>query len=430
MRFSLDAVDCLLLIALLSVVAVIFWCRNTREWQLIWRRVMSRSRYVIALMICFFYVLVGAMDCIHFYKRSIFAERQSIVDVLLSPMSKVSEISYSAPFAIHAHTPELVTKANGEREYRYQPLEFVAQHLDNPAEQKNSDILLLIAKGFGVGLSVFSALFLLASMFQKHWWSRKNKAAWLTLGVIICGVCIVGFLKEHYHILGTDKIGRDVFYMTIKSIRTGLALGTITLLIMLPFAIALGMCSGYFGGWVDDGIHYLYTTLSSIPGVLLIAATMLSFQSAIEAEPNWRLLILCCALGLTSWILLCRLLRGETLKLRSMGFVESAKVLGVSHANILLRHILPNVMHIVIITLVLDFSGLVLAEAVLSYVGVGVDPTFYSWGNLINASRLDMAREPAVWWPLCGALVFMFVLVCSVNILSDAVQEALHPKVS
>lgn len=430
MRFSLDAVDCLLLIALLSIVVANFWCRNTREWQLIWHRVVSRPRYIIALMLCVFYVVVGALDCIHFYKRSLYAERQSIMDVLLSPMSTVSEVSYSAPFATHSHTPELVTKSNGQREYRYQRLEFVAQHLSNPEEQKVNDILLLTLKGFGVGFSILAVLFLLVSVVQKRLWSQKNTTAWLTLGFIICGVCIVGFLKEHYHILGTDKIGRDVFYMAVKSIRTGLALGTITLLIMLPFAIIFGMCSGYFGGWVDDSIHYLYTTLSSIPGVLLIAATMLSFQSSIEAEPNWRLLILCCALGLTSWIWLCRMLRGETLKLRSMGFVESAKVLGVSHTRILMRHVLPNVMHIVIITLVLDFSGLVLAEAVLSYVGVGVDPTSFSWGNLINASRLDMAREPAVWWPLCGALVFMFVLVCSVNVLSDAVQEALHPKVT
>ncbi|WDT78092.1 MAG: ABC transporter permease [Candidatus Manganitrophus sp.] len=141
-----------------------------------------------------------------------------------------------------------------------------------------------------------------------------------------------------------------------------------------------------------------------------------------------RLLALCIILGVTSWTGLCRLLRGETLKLRELDYVQAASALGVGSWRIIGRHILPNVMHIVLISVVIDFSGLVLAEAVLSYVGVGVDPTMISWGNMINSARLEMAREPIVWWSLVAAFVFMFGLVLSANLFADAVRDAFDPR--
>ena len=141
-----------------------------------------------------------------------------------------------------------------------------------------------------------------------------------------------------------------------------------------------------------------------------------------------RLLALCAILGFTGWTPLCRLLRGETLKLREMDFVANAKVLGTKSHMILRKHILPNVMHIVLITVVLDFSGLVLAEAVLSYIGVGVDPTTMSWGNMINAARLELSRDPVIWWPLACAFVLMFLLVLSANLFADQLRDAFNPQ--
>ncbi len=122
------------------------------------------------------------------------------------------------------------------------------------------------------------------------------------------------------------------------------------------------------------------------------------------------------------------MLRGETLKLREVDYIQAATALGVRHFMILGRHVVPNVMHIVLITVVIDFSGLVLAEAVLSYVGVGVDPTMNSWGNMINSARLEMAREPIVWWSLLAAFTFMFLLVLAANLFSDAVRDAFDPR--
>ena len=160
----------------------------------------------------------------------------------------------------------------------------------------------------------------------------------------------------------------------------------------------------------------------------------------IDTHPNWfdtaasradlRLVFLCLILGMTSWTGLCRLLRGETLKLRELEYIQAAQSFGVSSLRILSRHIMPNVMHIILIALVMDFSGLVLAEAVLSYVGVGVDPSMISFGTMINGARLEMAREPMVWWALAAAFSFMLVLVLAANLFADAVRDAFDPRMN
>jgi peptide/nickel transport system permease protein len=151
------------------------------------------------------------------------------------------------------------------------------------------------------------------------------------------------------------------------------------------------------------------------------------FNSLVE-RADLRLLFLCLIRGVTSWTGLCRLLRGESLKLRESDYVQAATALGVRHSTVIARHILPNVLHIVMITVVLDFSGLVLAEAVLSYVNIGVDPTMNSWGNMINSARLELARDPLVWWSLAAAFLFMFTLVLAANLLADVVRDAFDPR--
>ena len=244
------------------------------------------------------------------------------------------------------------------------------------------------------------------------------------------------------HPLGTGKVGNDVLFSAIKGIRTGVVIGAGTTIIIIPFAIFFGLVAGLFGGIIDDTIQYIYTTLSSIPGVLLIASFMLLFgtggyQGGLIKETdtilgffvlNDRLFWLCVIMGITSWTDLCRLLRAETLKLREMEYVQAARAFGVSRLRLIVRHLVPNVMHLVLITMVLQFSGLVLAEAVLSYIGIGVGAEMGSWGNMINTARLELSREPLVWWNLAGAFVFMFALVLAANIFADAVRDALDPK--
>jgi peptide/nickel transport system permease protein len=222
------------------------------------------------------------------------------------------------------------------------------------------------------------------------------------------------------HLFGTDKVGNDVLYRALKGARTALIIGGFTTLIAIPLAIFFGVIAGYFGGWVDDTVQYIYSTLASIPSVLLIIAFMVLFGQGL-----WNL---CIIMGISSWTGLCRLLRGETLKLRELEYIQAAEAFGVNRLKIILKHIAPNVMHIVLIVAILRFSGLVLTEAVLSYLQIGVEPTTGSWGNMINTARLELARDPVVWWNLAAAFLFMFGLVLPANLFGDAVRDALDPR--
>lgn len=222
------------------------------------------------------------------------------------------------------------------------------------------------------------------------------------------------------HPMGTDQVGRDVLYKAVKGIHTALVIGGFTTLIAIPFALLLGVTAGYFGGVVDEAITFFYSTLASIPWVLLVIAFVLTFGTGLP-----QLVIV---LGLTSWVSLCRLVRGETLKLRESDFVLAARSQGASAWRIQTKHILPNVMHLVIIRAVLMFSGLVLAEAVLSYLGVGVGPDTHSWGAMINQGRFELSRDPVIWWNLTAAFIFMFGLVLPVNVFGDALRDALDPR--
>jgi peptide/nickel transport system permease protein len=219
------------------------------------------------------------------------------------------------------------------------------------------------------------------------------------------------------HWLGTDILGRDVFYLTLKGARVALLIGGLTSLIAIPLALLLGVSAGYFGRRIDDAVFFLMSTLASMPGLLLlIALIMVMGRSTLSV---------CVALGVTSWVGFCRLARGETLKLRELDYVQAARALGVSEARIVFRHVLPNLMHLVIITFVLMFSGLVLSEAVLSWLGIGVDG---SWGQMIDRARDELAREPVVWWNLVAAGSALFGLLLAVNFVGDALRDILDPR--
>jgi peptide/nickel transport system permease protein len=219
------------------------------------------------------------------------------------------------------------------------------------------------------------------------------------------------------HWLGTDILGRDVLYRTLKGIRVALLIGGVTTAIAIPLALVLGVCAGYFGGRLDDFVFFAMSTLASIPSLLLLIAIVMAL-----GRGTWQV---CVALGITSWVGLCRVSRGETLKLRELDYVQAARALGVSHGRILLRHILPNLFHLVIITAVLLFSGQVIAETILSYLGVGVAG---SWGEMIDQARSELSRDPIIWWNLTAAGVAMFGLLLAVNFVGDALRDILDPR--
>ncbi len=219
------------------------------------------------------------------------------------------------------------------------------------------------------------------------------------------------------HWLGTGILGDDVFHRVLKGARVALLIGGLTSAIAIPLALLLGISAGYFGKRIDDVVFFLISTLASIPSLLLLIALIMAL-----GRGTWQV---CLALGITSWVGLCRVTRGETLKLRELDYVQAARALGVSHLRILVRHILPNLMHLVIITFVLMFSQLVLSEAILAYLGIGVEG---SWGEMVIQARNDLSREPVIWWNITAAGVAMFTLLLAVNYVGDALRDILDPR--
>lgn len=464
--------DALILLLLVSIVVPLWLARRNgsfdETFRAPWRQVMASAMGRACALILSVYVGIGLLDSLHYVERLPPSEKpvpgqsvqsvqyggevMSLLDALLTPLRTRVEKTYSAPFATHLYAKETVADAAGREARDYPRLAYGGAHLSDPESDFYADVAKRAALGllggwlvwrlwrFWVGWRRGAARFgqVAASCATSCATSSASRNPALLIVLLAAGVLLA--LAPYYHVLGTDKVGQDVLYLSLKSIRTGLLIGTLTTLVMLPFALAMGIAAGYFGGRIDDAIQYLYTTLNSIPGVLLIAAAVLVVQVQIETHAELfttaaersdvRLLALCAILGVTGWTGLARLLRAEALKLRELEFVQAARAFGVRDARILLRHLLPNVMHLVLITVVIDFSGLVLAEAVLSYVGVGVDPGMISFGNMINGARLELAREPVVWWQLAAAFLFMFVLVLAANLFADQVRDALDPKSS
>jgi peptide/nickel transport system permease protein len=440
--------DSLIFTLILAVFGIVIYLRGKAHIKRPLQKIARNKVGMVSLVILLIFVQIGFLDSIHFKSAdSKSNEIISLLDYWATPLREHVEKTYSAPFATTLYSKEIILLPDGTSQWGYPRLEFGGRYLDNPETQYLSDVLQKTGYGLLQGMTL--AGLLLVVFFGVRYALKSNKSQVFALSPSLNSVVTVIFiivsisytliyLSAFYHVLGTDKVGEDVFYQAVKSIRTGLVLGTLTTLIMLPMAIIFGILAGFFRGWIDDLIQYVYTTLNSIPSVLLIAASILMVQvymanhqqdfTSVIVRADMRLLFLCLILGLTNWTGLCRLLRAETLKLREMEYVQAARALGVKQSMILLRHILPNVMHIILISVVLDFSSLVLAEAVLSYINIGVDPSTYSWGNMINGARLEMAREPIVWWSLSAAFIFMFALVLAANLFSDTVQDAFDPR--
>jgi peptide/nickel transport system permease protein len=439
--------DALLLLLLIALAFGAWWGRRQEHLRVGWAKVARRPTGMAAATLLTVFVIIGMLDSLHYRPQlppepgkppAYAVEVLSVLDTLLRPLKVDTEKTYSAPLATHLYSKETVDE--GGRELREFPrLKYGGARLGNDLAGYDRDIASLALEGLAGGLA---ASLVFAVVLRR--WLRHRQIAWrsivATLVVLSLLAGPVAMLATGYHVFGTDKVGQDVLYLALKSIRTGLVIGTLTTLIMLPAAVLLGIVAGYVGGWVDDVIQYLYTTLNSIPGVLLIAAAILMMQVVIANHAEWfttsaeradaRLLALCAILGVTSWTGLCRLLRGEALKLREMDYVQAARAFGVRPLTIMLRHLLPNVMHIVIISIVMDFSSLVLAEAVLSYINIGVDPNTISFGTMINAARMELAREPVVWWSLAAAFCFMFAMVLAANLFADVVRDAFDPRMT
>jgi len=465
-KFVLLWTDVVLFLLVLSLIWYVWHVRRSPNLRSNWIKVFGDAPALCSAVVMTAFLVVTLLDSVHF-RRALPASAtetagsavaydtrtESVLDVLLAGLVKSREASYSVPLAYQGFTKES-RDVNGVSVRSFPRLLHGGAALQDPATQWLPDLFRRAGSGLALGLAVavLAWLVVAAGYARRHQLGLGDaisrvahnrthlplRAALLTFAAM----CALGgpaiALMQQYHVLGTDRTGNDVFYQALKSIRTAFVIGTLATLATLPFAVILGVVAGYFKGWVDEVIQYLYTTLSSVPNVLLIAACVLMVQVFIDKNPDLfatgaersdlRIFLLCVILGLTGWASLCRLLRAETMKLRELEYVQAATAFGVGHWRIMLRHIVPNVMHLVLITTVLEFSGLILYEAVLSYVGVGVDPSMSSFGGMINLARSEMSRDPIVWWSFAAAFAFMVTLVLAANLFADGVRDAFDPR--
>lgn len=267
-------------------------------------------------------------------------------------------------------------------------------------------------------------------------WQRPQARVCLLLLLLYVGVAAAGHLgwlpsiddivggsqdPPSWHwatLLGTDVLGRSVFYRVLAGAQTAVTIGLVTTALVIPIGTALGLAAGYFGGRIDAAITWLYSVVVSIPDILLITAISYSLGRGIES--------MCVALAATSWVGIMRLVRGEVLKHKDKEYVLAARMLGAGPGRIMFGEILPNVMHVGIVTSSLVLLGAVKAEVILTYLGIGVQDGA-SWGLLISGASQDLTND--IWWPLAGTVTAMFVLIYSLSVIGDALRDVLDPRV-
>jgi peptide/nickel transport system permease protein len=219
------------------------------------------------------------------------------------------------------------------------------------------------------------------------------------------------------HFLGTDKFGRDIFTRILYGARISLSIGFISIAISITLGTLVGAAAGYFRGWVDTGIARFIDMLLSIPRIILLLVIIAIF------EPNIFLLV--AALGLTGWEGSARIVRGQFLSLREQEFVQAARALGYSDWRIILRHILPNSLAPIIVIATLGIGNVILLEAALSFLGLGVQPPTSSWGSMVNDGRDAMITA---WWIATYPGLAIVLTVVAFNLLGDGLRDALDPR--
>jgi peptide/nickel transport system permease protein len=464
-KFVLLWTDAAVWLLTAALVAYAWHAARRPNLRASWRKVFADAPALASSIVLLACLLVTLADSVHYRPRlptapgapadsvAYDSRTRSLMDAALSRLVDSRETTYSRPLAYVSFTKESVDR-DGRVERVAPRLLHGGVHLSDPPAQWVGDLLLRAALGAVAGLAMAGALsaLLIAGLARsagQGWraeaaevWQGRTAIPWrvaiVTLGALGLFVGGIAALAMRYHVFGTDVTGNDVLYQTLKSIRTAFVIGALATLATLPLAVVLGIAAGYLRGWVDEAIQYLYTVLSSIPNILLIAALVLMVQVFLDKHPEMfetglersdlKLFLLCAVLGLTGWAGLCRLLRAETMKLRELDYVQAAQAFGVGPARIMARHIFPNVAHLMLIVTVLEFSSLILYEAVLSYVGVGVDPSMNSFGGMINLARNEMNRDPVIWWPFASAFFFMLALVLAANLFADGVRDAFDPR--
>lgn len=268
---------------------------------------------------------------------------------------------------------------------------------------------------------------------------RRDRWALVCLSIICCYILVaiavaLGALDSYFetriglkylspntdswlHLLGTDRQGRSILARTLYSAKIAVGVGMVSAIVGTVVGGIIGAVAGYFGKRVDDFVVWLYSTVQSIPYLLLLI--MLTY---IAGKGIFGLYV---AFIATSWVGPCRMVRGEVIKLREAEYIQSAKAMGYGDWRIIFRHVLPNTMHILLVYFALLFVAAIKSEVIISFLGLGVqgEP---SWGIMIKQSQAELIN--GFYWQIGAATVAMLGLVLCFNIFADALQDALDPK--
>lgn len=226
-----------------------------------------------------------------------------------------------------------------------------------------------------------------------------------------------GYIVTKTFLLGTDQYGRDIFSRVLYGSRISLSIGFLVVLISVTLGTVIGVSSGYFGGWVDSILMRIVDVLIAFPALFLILIIIATFGNSIY--------LIVITLSFTGWMGVARIVRGQVLSLKEQEFILAAKSLGLSSARIIFRHVMPNTLTPVIVAATLRIGSIILTEAGLSFLGLGVQPPTPSWGNIINEGRDSLLNH---WWISTFPGIAILTTVVSFNLIGDGIRDALDPR--
>lgn len=228
------------------------------------------------------------------------------------------------------------------------------------------------------------------------------------------------------HVLGTDKLGEDVLSRLLYGARVSLGVSLIVVVVELVVGVTLGLVAGFYGGRTDVALMRVTDVMFAFPDILLAIMLAAIVRSGSQALPPWSsFLVLFFALGIVGWPGLARLVRGQALALREKEYIEAARSIGVKNRHIIFRHLLPNLLSPIIVQVTQDIAGVILAEATLSFLGLGVQPPYPSWGRMIEDALSYKETHPLL---LLAPGLLLALTVMAFNFFGDALRDALDPR--